>query len=77
MAAPIPIAIQAKVENMEEGVHLVIPRWGVEERLRIEMKHKYSIYESLELILNTLGLQQRHMRIEIFPHIPRAMGLGG
>lgn len=77
MAAPIPIAIQAKVEDVEEGVHLVIPRWGVEERLRIEMKHKYSIYESLELILNTLGLQQRHMRIEIFPHIPRAMGLGG
>ncbi len=77
IAAPVPLAIQAKVEDEEDGIHLVIPRWGVEERLRMNVEHKYSIFQSLDLILNTLGLQDKNMRIEIYPHIPRAMGLGG
>ena len=77
IAAPIPIAIQAKVEDEDDGVHLVIPRWGVEERLHFNVKHPHSIYDSLELMLNTFGLQEKNMRIEIYPHIPRAMGLGG
>ena len=77
VAAPIPIAIQARVANEDDGIHLVIPRWGVEERLRMDVEHKYSIYYSLDLILNTLGLRDRHMRIEVYPHVPRAMGLGG
>ncbi|RMI05008.1 MAG: hydroxymethylglutaryl-CoA reductase, degradative, partial [Calditrichaeota bacterium] len=77
IAAPIPIAIQAKVEDEDDGIHLVIPRWGVEERLHMNVEHKHSIYQSLDLILTTLGLQDKHMRIEIYPHIPRAMGLGG
>ncbi|MEJ2538183.1 MAG: mevalonate kinase, partial [Calditrichia bacterium] len=31
----------------------------------------------LDLILNRLGLNDKDMQIEIFPHIPRAAGLGG
>ncbi|RMG66815.1 MAG: hydroxymethylglutaryl-CoA reductase, degradative [Calditrichaeota bacterium] len=77
IAAPIPIAIQAKVEDAEDGVHLIIPRWGVEERLQKHADHRYSIYKSLDLILERLGLADRPMRIEVFPHVPRAMGLGG
>lgn len=77
IAAPIPIAIQARVEDADDGIHLIIPRWGVEERLRTDVEHKYSIYQSLDLILHTLDLRNRNMRIEIFPHVPRAMGLGG
>ncbi len=77
IAAPIPLAMQAKVTAAEDGIHLLIPRWGVEEKLQKGKKHKYSIYESLDMILNELGLQDKDMRIEIIPHIPRAMGLGG
>jgi hydroxymethylglutaryl-CoA reductase len=77
IAAPIPIAIQAKVEDEDEGVHLVIPRWGVEERLQKGVEHKHSIYNSLDLILNSLNLSDKDMRIEIYPNVPRAMGLGG
>ncbi len=77
IAAPIPLAIQAKIHPGENGVHLLIPRWGVEEKLRKGAEHKYSIYKSLDLILNRLELQDRDMKIEIFPHIPRAAGLGG
>lgn len=77
LAAPIPLAIQAKVDNSEDGVHLIIPKWGVEEKLHKGQEHRYSIYSSLEMILKELGLEGRHMKIEIFPNIPRAMGLGG
>jgi hydroxymethylglutaryl-CoA reductase len=77
VAAPIPIAIQAKVENEAEGIHLVIPRWGVEERLSKGVEHKHSIYNSLDLILKSLDLSDKDMRIEVYPNIPRAMGLGG
>lgn len=77
IAAPIPLAIQAKVEDEDDGIHLVIPRWGVEERLHMNVEHKYSIYHSLDLILDTLKLTEKNMRIEVYPHIPRAMGLGG
>ncbi len=77
LAAPIPLAIQARVEASDNGVHLIIPRWGVEEKLRRGEDHQYSIYQSLDLILDRLGLRDKGMRIEIFPNIPRAAGLGG
>ncbi len=77
IAAPIPIAIQAKVEDEDDGIHLVIPRWGVEERIYMDKEHKYSIYQSLDLIINSLGLKDKNIRIEVYPHIPRATGLGG
>lgn len=78
IAAPIPIAMQAKISKTnKEGVHLIIPRWGVEERLRKGAQHKFSIFESLDLILDDLELHNQDMQIEIFPHIPKAMGLGG
>lgn len=78
IAAPIPIAIEAKVESASniDGVHLLIPRWGIEEKLRKKDKHKYSIYKALDMILEKLGLDNEDMRLEIFPHIPIAMGLG-
>ena len=77
IAGPIPLAIQAKIHPADEGVHLLIPRWGVEEKLQKGVDHKYSVYKSLDLILNRLGLNDKDMQIEIFPHIPRAAGLGG
>lgn len=77
IAAPINLAIQARIHPGDNGVDLLIPRWGVEEKLQKGVKHKYSIYESLDLILNRLGLADKDMKVEIFPHIPRASGLGG
>ncbi len=78
IAAPLPLAMQARVSGSDKkGTHLIIPRWGVEEQLRWGEEHKYSIFKSLELILERLNLQQENMKIEVFPHVPRAMGLGG
>lgn len=78
VAAPIPLAMQARVCACDRvGVHLIIPRWGVEERIYKDSEHKYSIFKSLDLILDELGLHDENMQIEVFPHVPRAMGLGG
>lgn len=77
IAAPIPLAIQARVDDAQtEGVHLVIPSWGVEGHLRKNDTHN-SLHASLTVILNRLGLRDRNMSIAVQPHIPRAMGLGG
>jgi hydroxymethylglutaryl-CoA reductase len=77
IAAPIPLAIQARVEDAREGVELIIPRWGVEQRLDFRAKHPQSFARSMARVLEALGLQGRGMRIEVFPNVPRAMGLGG
>ncbi len=77
IAAPINLAMQAKVWDDSNGIHLLIPRWGVEEKIQRGAEHKYSIYKSLDLILEKLNLQNRGMKIEVVPHIPRAVGLGG
>ncbi len=78
IAAPIPLAMQAKASETErEGIHLIIPRWGVEERLKANGKHKHSIFRSLDMILKKLNLRDANIKIEVFPQVPRAMGLGG
>ncbi len=77
IAAPIPLAIQARVEDAPVGIHLIIPQWGVEERILPDHDYKYSIYNSLNMILQSLELADQNMRILVFPHVPRAMGLGG
>ncbi|NBB92677.1 MAG: hydroxymethylglutaryl-CoA reductase, degradative [Gammaproteobacteria bacterium] len=77
IAAPIPLAIQARVEDAREGVEMIIPRWGVEQRMDFQSKHPQSFARSMARVLEALGLQGRGMRIEVFPNVPRAMGLGG
>ncbi len=78
IAAPIPLAMQAVVSDSEsEGIHLLISRWGVEERLQKGKEYKHSIFKSLHLILHELSLEKENIKIEVFPHVPRAMGLGG
>lgn len=77
IAAPIPLAIEAKVDSAEDGVLLQIPRWGVEERLQHGHRYRHSIHEAVNLVLEKLGLHNENMRIVVHPHVPRAMGLGG
>jgi len=77
LAAPIPLAIQARIEDTAAGVELIIPRWGVEQRLDFHAKHPASFVRSMQLLLDSLDLKGRGMRIEVFPNVPRAMGLGG
>jgi hydroxymethylglutaryl-CoA reductase len=77
VAAPVPYSVRARVVDVEDGVWLVVPRWGVEHRLRKDPAKRMSFEIPAALILNELGLADHSMRIEVFSEIPRAMGLGG
>jgi hydroxymethylglutaryl-CoA reductase len=77
IAAPIPLSIKALVEDCDEGIHLLIPRWGVEYKLASNPNDRRSFEKPAGVVLDQLGLSSRAMRIEVFPDVPRSMGLGG
>jgi hydroxymethylglutaryl-CoA reductase len=77
IAAPIPLKIKALVEDCDEGIHLLIPRWNVEYRLASNPSERRSFERPAGALLDHLGLSKRAMKIEVFPEIPRSMGLGG
>jgi hydroxymethylglutaryl-CoA reductase len=77
IAAPIPLTIRALVEDCDEGIHLLIPRWGVEYRLAGNASERRSFERPAGVVLDQLGLSGRPMRIEVFPEVPRSQGLGG
>lgn len=78
LAAPLPLAVEARVERAGpgEGVEVVIPRWGLEQRVRKGDDAGHGLSGMLADLLETLGLSDEAMRIEVFPNVPRAMGLG-
>jgi hydroxymethylglutaryl-CoA reductase len=77
IAAPVPLAVRARVVDEGDGVWLVVPRWGVEQRLRSDSSKRHSFEQFAALTLEELGLTGRSMRVEVYPELPRAMGLGG
>ncbi len=77
IAAPVPMAIKAMVEDCDRGLHLLIPRWGVEYELASNPHERRSFERPAGVVLDKLGLSGRGMRIEVFPEVPRSMGLGG
>ena len=77
IAAPIPLAVEARVTAVEAGVHLSIPRWGVQHQMETEPEKRRSFEKPAARILEKLGLLDRPMQIEVFPNLPRAQGLGG
>ncbi|MBH97913.1 MAG: hydroxymethylglutaryl-CoA reductase [Rhodospirillaceae bacterium] len=77
IAAAVPIVIKAAVEDCADGIHLMIPRWGVEYQLATDPKDRRSFEKPAGVMLDELGLSGRGIRIEVFPEVPRGMGLGG
>jgi hydroxymethylglutaryl-CoA reductase len=77
IAAPIPLAVEARVLAASEGVRVLVPRWGVEQRIRPVDEHPQGVAGILAMLLKELALDGEAIDIEVFPHLPRAMGLGG
>jgi hydroxymethylglutaryl-CoA reductase len=77
IAAPVPLAVHSRIVDTDNGVWIVMPRWGVEQRLHDDPRKRSAIEEIGALLLDRLGLGDRSMRIEVYSEIPRAMGLGG
>jgi len=75
LALPIPLAVEAVVRPGGDSVSLVIPRWGLEQKIRPVSGQGVS--GLLHTLLERLGLGEQSMTIEVIPHVPRAMGLGG
>jgi len=69
--------MRALVEDIDQGVELIIPRWGVEYQLAKPPEQRRSFEKAAGTILDELGLADRGIRIEVFPDVPRGMGLGG
>ncbi len=76
IAAPIPLSIRAEVQPQDGDAELFIPRWGIEQKLHESTPSGNSLSKSLDLIAQCLGVRGRGMRVEVFPHVPRAVGLG-
>jgi len=77
IACPLPLSTRAVIEDCESGVHLLIPKWGVEYRLNAVKGNRRSFELAASEILEQLGLSDKGMRIEVFPDVPRGMGMGG
>ena len=75
LALPIPLAVEAVAKEGGDGVNLVIPRWGLEQKVRASSAQ--GLNGILYQVLEQLELADQNMTIEVFPHVPRAMGLGG
>ena len=74
IALPVPLAVEAHVRKGGDGVQLVIPRWGLEQRVAPDQRQGVSA--TLNIILEALGVAGQSMLIEVMPHLPRAVGLG-
>jgi len=77
IACPLPLRMRAFVEDVDKGVQILIPRWGVEYELAKPPEQRRSFEKAAGTILDELGLGDRGIRIEVFPDVPRGMGLGG
>jgi len=77
IACPLPLSMRALVEDTDKGVQLLIPRWGVEYELDKPPEQRRSFEKAAGTILDELGIANRGIRIEVFPDVPRGMGLGG
>ena len=75
IALPIPLAVEASVRKGGAGVQLIIPRWGLEQKIKPNLTQ--GIHGILNTVLSSLALAGQAMTIEVMPHVPRAMGLGG
>ncbi|TDW28408.1 hydroxymethylglutaryl-CoA reductase, degradative [Cryobacterium psychrophilum] len=83
IAAPIALSIRAQVTRQESGTELVIP--GLVTSGNAHSAESAESAESADsdlpvriaaLIIERLGISASGMRIEVFPSLPRASGLG-
>lgn len=75
LALPIPLAVESLVVRGGDGINVVIPRWGLEQKVR--SNHAQGLSGILFNVIRQLELHKQNMTIEVIPHVPRAMGLGG
>ncbi|MYD43187.1 MAG: hydroxymethylglutaryl-CoA reductase, degradative [Gammaproteobacteria bacterium] len=76
LAVPLPLAVEARVVASKDPT-LLVPRWGVEQSIPRAEEKPQGLVGGLSMLLRELNLADASINIEVFPNIPRAMGLGG
>lgn len=76
LAVPIPLAVEARVLSADEP-SLLVPRWGIEQRIPSHESSPQGLVGVLSMLMHRLELDDSPITIEVFPNLPRAMGLGG
>lgn len=74
IVAPIGLTIRAEVTRQEYGTELVIARWDTDaayDPIGAALAEQVTAH-----IAERLGLAAKGMRVDVFPHLPRASGLG-
>ena len=76
IALPIPLAVEASVRSDKsgDGINVIIPRWGLEQKVKVNAQGFAGI---LANVIHKMGLDDANMEIDVFPNVPKAMGLGG
>ena len=76
IALPIPLAVEASVRSDKsgDGINIIIPRWGLEQKVKANAQGFAGI---LADVIQKMGLDDANMEIDVFPNVPKAMGLGG
>ncbi len=77
LAAPVPFAMRATVEDASDGVQVLIPQWNVTESMDLGTPARNSLEKSLRMILEAFDVAGRPLSIRVHAGVPRAMGLGG
>ena len=76
LAVPLPLAIESRVVVSNES-RILVPRWGIDLTLPSLDDNPHGLVGVIVQLLDQLDLSNRHVTIELFPNVPRAMGLGG
>lgn len=76
LAAPVPLAMRARIYKDGPGIRLIVKRWHIDKRWEPNKIHRDSVLKAIDTILLRLGVTRPALRIEIHPQVPRAMGLG-
>ena len=76
LAAPIPLAVEASVKHTNSQSSLVVSRWNLSEPIAALRENPTGMSAIVAKILDELQLTEESLEIEVFPNVPRGMGLG-
>jgi hydroxymethylglutaryl-CoA reductase len=77
LALPLHDAVVARVRDAnEEGVHLSVPDWNIEQRFLPATQPEEGAAALLSFVMSRLGILERGLHIEVRSRIPAGTGLG-
>ena len=76
LALPLDDAVSANVTEIESGISVSVPGWGIQQQFRSDAQGQGTVASVISRIMQHFGVQQRGFAIRVESRIPVAMGLG-